>query len=99
MSCGTVFSQIQIESVILLFESQLFHTPGELLIVILSLASADDLSDARYKAVYCGNGLPIVVLLHVERLDLLRIIRNEYRALVDLFCQITLMLCLEITSP
>ena len=95
----TIFSEVQIESVIFLSKSQLFHTAKQFLVVVLTLTSADDLSDARNQTVHSGNGLVVIVQLHVERFDLLRIIGNENRSLEDLLGQITLMLGLQIASP
>ena len=99
MTCGTIFTKIQIEIVILRFQTQLIHTCSQLVVIILSLASSDDLSDSRHQTVHSRNCLSILVEFHVECLDLLRIICNKYRSLVDLLCQIALMLCLKITSP
>ena len=99
MTGGTIFTKIQIEIVILRFQSQLIHTCFKLVVVILSLASSDDLSDSRHQTVHSCNCLSILVEFHVECLDLLRIICNKYRSLVNLLCQIALMLCLKITSP
>ena len=57
----TIFSEVQIESVIFLSKSQLFHTAKQFLVVVLTLASADDLSDARNQTVHSGNGLAILI--------------------------------------
>ena len=99
MSCRTVFSQIQIEAVVLFLESQLSHTGQEFVMIILPLASADDLADSRHKTVYGCHSLPVVVLLHIECLDLLRIICHKYRTFIDLFGEVPLMLCLKVASP
>ena len=88
-----------IELIILGFESEFIHTGFQFLVVVLSLASSDDLSDSRNKAVHSCNGLAVVIQFHVECFDLLRIICNEYRFLKDLLCQIALMLCLKVASP
>ena len=50
MTDRAVFPQVKIEAVILFLQTQLLHTIGQLLQVVLSLASADDLADARYQA-------------------------------------------------
>ena len=99
MTDGAVFPQIQVEAVVLFLQAQLLHTRGELLQVILSLASADDLTDARYQAIHGGYGLAVLVQLHVEGLDILRIIGNEDRALEYLLGQVTLMLGLQVAAP
>ena len=99
MSRGTVFSEIHIIAVILLAHAQLTDPCRQLVKIILSLASADDLADARYEAVHCRYGLSILIHLHIEGFDLIRIVRHEHRALVNLLRQITLMLGLQVTAP
>ncbi len=99
MSCGSVFSQIKVESIILFLQSQLSHAVQKLVIVVLSLASADDLADSGYKAVNSCHCSAVIILLHIESFDLLRIICDKYRTFVHLLCQIPLMLCLKVASP
>ena len=99
MACGTIFTKIKIEVIILFLKSQLVHTFLKFLNVILSLASTDDLTDSRHQTVHSCNSLVILIHLHVECFDLLRIVCYKYRFLKDFFCQITLMLCLQIASP
>ena len=99
MSCRTVFSQIQIEVIIFCFQSEFFHSFQKLVVVILTLASTDDLTDTRNQTVHSSYCLAIFVEFHVEGFDLLRIIRYEYRTFEDFFCQITLMLCLQVCTP
>ena len=96
---GAVFAQIQVELVILFLQSQLVHAGKQLLVVVLTLASADDFADARNQTVHSGNGLAILVQFHIECLDLLWIIGYEYRFLEDLLGQVTLMLSLKIAAP
>ena len=99
MSCRTIFTKIHVELVVFFFQSQFIHSCFQLIVVILSLASSDDLTDSRYQTVYCRNGLAIVVQLHVECFDLLRIICYEYRTFEDFFCQVSFVLCLKVCSP
>ena len=99
MSCRSIFSQIQIESVIFFLQSQLIHACEQFFVVVLSLTSADDLTDTRHKTVHSSNGFSIFVQFHVERFDLLWIICYKYRTFEDFLSQVTLMLCLQITSP
>ena len=99
MACGTIFTKIKIEVIILFLKSQLVHTFLKFLNVILSLASTDDLTDSRHQTVHSCNSLVILIHLHVESFDLLRIICYKYRFLKDFFCKITFMLCLQIASP
>ena len=44
-------------------------------------------------------GLAVVVQAHIERLDLLRIVRDEHGALEDLLGEVTLMLGLKVDAP
>ena len=99
MSGGTVFTKIQIEFIILSVKTKLFHAGYQLIVIVLTLAAADDLSDARNETVHGSDRLVVLVHLHVERLDLLRIVGNEYRTFKFLFCQVTLMFGLQIAAP
>ena len=99
MSRRTIFSQIQIELVILLVQIHLCHSCAKFFEVVLSLASADDLADSWNQAVHGGYRLAVLVHLHVECLNLLRIIGYEYRSLKFLLGQVSLMLGLQIASP
>ena len=47
MSHRTVLSKIQVETIVFFIETKLLHTGDELIIIILTLAAADDLPDAR----------------------------------------------------
>ena len=99
MTGGTVFTKIQVKAVIFFLKSQLIHSCNQLVIVIFTLASADNLANSRNQTVYSSNGLAVWVHLHVECLDLLWIISNEYWFLEDLFGQVTLMLSLQVAAP
>ena len=99
MACRAVTAQIQIELIIFLVQSQLFHTLLQDLQIVLTLAAADDLADTGYEAVHSCYGLAVFVQLHIERLDLLRIIGYEYRSLEFFLRQVSLMLGLQIASP
>ena len=99
MAGRTVFTKIHVELIILCLHTQFFHTRCQLLIVVFSLASSDDLTDTRYQTVYCCHSLIVIIHLHIECFDILRIICYKYRTLKSLLCQITLMLCLKIHAP
>ena len=75
------------------------HSLQQRVVVVLTLAAADDLADAGHQAVHSRDGLAVGVELHVERLDLLRIVRDEDRALEDLLGEIALMLGLQVAAP
>ena len=99
MSRGTILAQIQIELVIFFLQPKFIDTCKQLLVIIFTLASTNDLADSRNKTIHCCNGLSILIQFHVECLDFLRIICHEHRTFVDFLCQIALMLCLQITAP
>ena len=99
MPGGTISAKIQIELIILFLQIQFLHPGKQLIIVVLPLASADDLADPRHQTVNCRYGPAVFILLHVERLDLLRIVRHEYRTLIYFLRQIPFMLGLQIRAP
>ena len=99
MPCRTIFPKIHIKSVIFFLQSQLLHAGSQLIIIIFPLASSDDLPDSRNKTVYCCNRFIVIIHLHIESFDILRIVRYKYRTLVNFLCQITFMFCLKICSP
>ena len=94
-----VFAQIQIEVVVFFLHAALFDAGQELLVVVFTLAAADDLADAGHEAVAGCHGLSVGVQLHVEGLDLLRIVGHEDGALEDLFGQKTLVFGLQVAAP
>ena len=63
------------------------------------MRTTDKFSNSRNKTVDCGYCLSIVILTHVECLDILWIVRQEYRTVDNLFCQITFMFCHQIHAP
>ena len=78
---------------------QLLDACHELVVALLTLRSADNLTDIREKHVHCTHGLAVVVELHVEGLDLLWIICKDYRALEVLLHEIALVLALQVDTP
>ena len=66
---------------------------------LFALAAADDLADSRRQHVHRGDGLAVVVAAHVERLDLLRIIRDDHRLPEELLGEVALVLALQIDAP
>ena len=99
MPGSAVFAQIQIKIIILRIHTGLLHALQQKLHILLTLASANDLTDARNKAVHSGDGFAVFIQLHIECLDLLRIICYENRTFKNLFGQITFMFCLQIAAP
>ena len=99
MAGSSVFTEIQIEIIVLFPHSQFFNTVFQLFVIVLSLTSSDNLANPGNKAVHGSNGFPVLVQFHVKGLDLLRIIRDKHRFFEDFLCQIALMLCLQVASP
>ena len=99
MAGRAVLAQVEIELIVLLLQTALVHSLQQRVVVVLTLAAADDLADAGHQAVHSRDGLAVGVELHVERLDLLRIIGDEDRALEDLLGEIALMLGLQVAAP
>ena len=99
MARRAVLAKIEIERIVLGLETQLVHAREQLVIVVLTLAAADDLADAGNEAVHRRDGLAVGVQLHIEGLDLLRVVGDEHRALEDLLGKIPLVLGLQIAAP
>ena len=66
---------------------------------LLALRAANDLADAGRKNVHRGDGLAVVVLAHVEGLDVLRIIHHGHGATDVGLGQPTLVLALHVDAP
>ena len=94
-----VFTEIKIEFVVFRIQPQFIHAGEELVIIILSFASPDDLADAGNQAVHSGHCFTVIILFHVESLDLFRIVGDKHRFFENLLSQITLVLCLQVAAP
>jgi hypothetical protein len=81
---GAVAAQVAVPPVVLLGQAHLVHARVEHVEALLALAAADDLADAGRQHVHRGDGLAVVVLPHVEGLDVLRVVHHRDRALDDL---------------
>ena len=99
MAGGSIFSKVCVEAVFFNFHSQFLHTSQQLVVVIFSLAAADNLPDSRNQTIHCCYCLVILIHLHIKGLNLFWIICNKYRSFIDFLCKISLMLCLKICSP
>ena len=96
---AAVFAEIHVPPVIFLGHSRLFYSCLQHVVAFFSLASADDLTYARNEQVACRNCLVVIVQTHVECLDLLRIVSNEYRLFIYLLSDVSLVLCLQVDAP
>ena len=99
MTGRAVFPQVHVEAVVFFTHTQFFNTGLQNVVVILTLAAADDLADTGNQAVHSGNGFAVGIQLHVESLNFLGIVGDENGTLENLFRQETLMLGLQVAAP
>ena len=66
---------------------------------MLSLASANDLADARNEHVHRADGFFVIVAIHVKRLDRSWIVEQDHRLLKMLLRQETLVFALQVRAP
>jgi hypothetical protein len=66
---------------------------------LLALAAADDLADAGGEHVHGRDGPAVVVLAHVERLDVLRVVHDDDRPADVLLGEPALVLGLQVDAP
>ena len=77
----------------------LFNTSHQFVIVRFTFRTTNDFTDFREKNIHCAHRLPILILLHIEGLDLLRIISQNHRTFKVLFHQITFVFGSQVYSP
>ena len=99
MRDGAVAAEVQVVRVRVHVHVPLFHGGDELVVVGFSLGAADDLADAGDQEVRRRDGLPVVVLFHVERLDVFRVVDDEDRFVEDLLGDVPLMFGLQVHAP
>ena len=99
MRSRTVATRVEVPPEILLGYSDLLSTLYELVEVCLTLRSTDDLSDLGEEDVHASDCLPIVIELHVEALDLLRIVGDDDRTLEMLFHEIAFVFASKVGTP
>ena len=63
------------------------------------LGASDDFANLREEDIHCPDSLSVVILLHVEGLDLLRIACEDDRLLEMLLHKVSLVLALEVNAP
>lgn len=96
---GAVAAEVQVVLVLVLLHAELLDAALEDVEALLALGAADDLSDAGDEAVRGGDRLAVVVLAHVERLDVLGVVGDERRLLEVLLREVALVLGLEVDAP
>ena len=99
MLATAVSSGIQIPFISGDIHIQFFHPGFQEIQTFFSLRTAYQFTDMRHQQVAGCHGLSIVVLAHIERLDVFRIIRQENRSVDDFFTQITFMFGIEVHAP
>ncbi|MPM27916.1 hypothetical protein SDC9_74432 [bioreactor metagenome] len=96
---GTVPPKVTVPPVILRVHAQLPDAALQQLQPLFALAAADNLADPGNQAVRCGDGLSVVVHAHIERLDLLGIVRDKNGLLEHLLRQESLVFRLKVSPP
>ncbi len=71
----------------------------EFIEVGLALGATDDFTDFREKHIHGTHCLAVLILLHIESLDFLRIIGKDDRFLEMFFHEEAFMLALKVGSP
>ena len=99
MAAGAVLAQVAVPPVVLRVHAQLLDAGLQHLQPLLALGAADELADAGDQAVGGGHRLAVVVLAHIEGLDLLGVVGDEHRALVHLLGEVALVLGLQVAAP
>src|SRR6185295_6622105 len=74
---GAVAAQIAIPPVVGGVQAHLGDPGVEPVEALLALAAADDLADAGREDVHRGDGLAVVVLPHIESLDVLGVVHHD----------------------
>src|SRR4030067_98843 len=99
MRHGSETAKLQIPPVVIRVESVSGDPLLEFFIIRFTLASADDLAQPRHQDIHRPNGFIVLVHLHVEGLDLFRVVGYDHRPGVYFFRQKFFMLTLQIDSP
>ena len=76
-----------------------FNAVHQFGIIGLTLGTADYLANLREEHIHSTYRFAIVVLLHIERLDFFRIIRQDNWTLEVVFHQITFVLGSQVDPP
>ena len=99
MTASAVLAKLKIPPIILGVEVELSHSLKQFFHSLLTLRAADKLTYTGNEHIRCSNGLAVVVLAHIECLDILGIIGYEYGLFKYLLRKISLVLCLKIHTP
>lgn len=99
MRNGTISSQIQIPPVVLLGKLQSIYLSFKNFKPLLSLRPTNNFSDLRSQDVESSNCLAILVVSHVEGLDMPGIVIQNNWSMEDMLTQISLVLGSQIHAP
>ena len=99
MGRSAVLAHIQVPPVILRVETQLFYAPVQGVVALFTLAAADDLTDGWHQHVHSRDGPAVIILAHVESLDLFRIIKHDHGSFEVLLRQKALVFGLQVLAP
>ena len=99
MRTRTKLTCIEIPLIVVLIHAASLDLVEQLLIVLLTDRTANDLANAREEHVSALHRLAVSILLHIERLDLRRIVGHNHRTLEVLLYKIALMLTAEVHAP
>ena len=99
MRSGSEATGVEIPPHVLHRDAELVNACLEFVVVRLTLAATDDFTNAREEHVHGTYGLAVVVLLHVERFDFLRVVGENDRTTEVLFDEESFMFALEVSAP
>ncbi len=99
MGHGAEATGVEIPPHILHRYVQLLDTGEEFVVVGLAFAAADDFADFGEEDVHGAHGAAVVVLLHIEGLDVLGIVGEDYGFLEVLLYEVALVFALQVDAP
>ena len=99
MGYGTETTCVEIPPHVLHGDVKFLDALQELVIVLLTLRASDNLTDIGEEHVHGTDSLAVLVLLHIEGLDLLGIVGQDYGLLEVFLDEITFMLALKVCAP
>ena len=95
----SVFTGIQIPPHILHRYIQFLDTGKQLIVIGFTFRTSDNLANLREQNIHGTYSLAVLVLLHIECLDFLRIVGQDYRTLEVFFHQVTFVFSEAKSTP
>lgn len=96
---GPVLPEVEVELVVCQLESICLDLSLENVEAVFSDTSSDQLADQRHQKVHSLDSLAILVVFHVESLDLLGVIVDEDGAVHNLLTDVSFVLGSKVDSP